>query len=191
MNRHWWIGGLLGMTYSAAPSLCAWTATAYVTTCWLRKARMHKWASVSMMTCSWEFYRLAQLQHLNTGYAWYITWLVSVALSVSMFVDTMGELLLILQENTTLLNGLTDIARVLEQMRIQWNQPINENNLPPLQHGQKYNNLTLHCAVCQEDFGGNELHRELPCTHTFHAACIDPWLLRRSPTCPLCRHALL
>jgi hypothetical protein len=174
-----------------APRISTWAAIAYVTTCWLRRARLHTWACFSMLTCSWEFYRLSQLQHLPAGYAWYITWLLSVGVSVSMTIDCFGELLLILQENTTLFYGLTEIARVLDQMRLQWNQPLNENNLPPLKHGRDLKHMTMHCAVCQEDFCGNELHRELPCTHTFHAACVDPWLLRRSPTCPLCRHVLM
>ncbi|KAI4773045.1 hypothetical protein E4T52_11966 [Aureobasidium sp. EXF-3400] len=29
--------------------------------------------------------------------------------------------------------------------------------------------------------------RVLPCDHKFHPACIDPWLLNVSSTCPLCR----
>jgi hypothetical protein len=27
--------------------------------------------------------------------------------------------------------------------------------------------------------------RVLPCNHSFHPACIDPWLLNVSGTCPL------
>ncbi|KAI8648668.1 RING-type domain-containing protein [Fusarium keratoplasticum] len=38
-----------------------------------------------------------------------------------------------------------------------------------------------------EDFGGDVELRSLPCGHSFHPTCIDPWLLERSLTCPLCR----
>ncbi|KAI8720194.1 RING-type domain-containing protein [Fusarium sp. LHS14.1] len=43
------------------------------------------------------------------------------------------------------------------------------------------------CSICTEDFGRGVEFRALPCGHRFHPACIDPWLLQRSLTCPLCR----
>lgn len=43
------------------------------------------------------------------------------------------------------------------------------------------------CAVCLEAFQPGDTARELPgCGHTFHAACLDPWL-RTKPLCPVCR----
>ncbi|KAM6536429.1 hypothetical protein FALCPG4_002434 [Fusarium falciforme] len=45
------------------------------------------------------------------------------------------------------------------------------------------------CSICTEDFGRGVEFRPLPCGHRFHPACIDPWLLQRSLTCPLwCVH---
>lgn len=46
------------------------------------------------------------------------------------------------------------------------------------------------CSICTEDFTTGEDVRVLPCNHKYHPACIDPWLLNVSGTCPLCRHDL-
>ncbi|KAK3724107.1 hypothetical protein LTR37_001229 [Vermiconidia calcicola] len=43
------------------------------------------------------------------------------------------------------------------------------------------------CSICTEDFVTGEDQRVLPCDHRFHPACVDPWLLNISGTCPLCR----
>jgi Ring finger domain len=60
-----------------------------------------------------------------------------------------------------------------------------------------------HCSVCMEDFLAAEVGceeqavdvaadddlLEMPCAHIFHAACLEPWLKKRT-TCPACRYAL-
>lgn len=46
---------------------------------------------------------------------------------------------------------------------------------------------TQGCSICTEDFEIGQDQRVLPCDHRFHPACIDPWLLNVSGTCPLCR----
>ena len=43
------------------------------------------------------------------------------------------------------------------------------------------------CIICLEEFKEKELHRTLPCLHTFHASCIDPWLLKSAGLCPICK----
>ncbi|CAL9773561.1 unnamed protein product [Musa acuminata subsp. burmannicoides] len=46
---------------------------------------------------------------------------------------------------------------------------------------------SLDCAVCLSTVDEGETLRMLPaCQHTFHAECIDRWLLSSS-TCPVCR----
>jgi hypothetical protein len=50
----------------------------------------------------------------------------------------------------------------------------------------------LTCAICLEDFvPGSSLVRELPCTHIFHPECIDPFLMRDSSLCPVCKKSVL
>jgi len=43
----------------------------------------------------------------------------------------------------------------------------------------------LGCSICTDDFERGQDVRLLPCNHKFHPACIDPWLLNVSGTCPL------
>jgi len=42
------------------------------------------------------------------------------------------------------------------------------------------------CTICLEDFEFDEELRMLPCSHCFHKACVDHWLLRQQRRCPLC-----
>lgn len=44
---------------------------------------------------------------------------------------------------------------------------------------------SLECSICLDDFVQREEIRALPCSHRFHPACIDPWLLNISGTCPI------
>ncbi|OVA04262.1 zinc finger protein [Macleaya cordata] len=45
----------------------------------------------------------------------------------------------------------------------------------------------VECAVCLGNLEEEEIARVLPsCNHTFHATCIDLWLMSHS-TCPICR----
>jgi hypothetical protein len=44
-----------------------------------------------------------------------------------------------------------------------------------------------NCAVCMEKYDDTQLTRILPCKHSFHASCVDEWLMKSSAICPLCR----
>ncbi|MED6185220.1 hypothetical protein PIB30_054927 [Stylosanthes scabra] len=45
----------------------------------------------------------------------------------------------------------------------------------------------VDCAVCLESLNTGDKCRLLPmCKHSFHAQCVDTWLLK-TPFCPICR----
>ena len=41
------------------------------------------------------------------------------------------------------------------------------------------------CSICLETFIEGDAHIHLPCSHSFHSACLDPWL-RTCGVCPYC-----
>lgn len=45
------------------------------------------------------------------------------------------------------------------------------------------------CPVCICDYEENDNLRVLPCSHVFHADCVDQWLAVNA-TCPLCRKSI-
>ncbi|KAL4784838.1 hypothetical protein BJX76DRAFT_204093 [Aspergillus varians] len=50
-----------------------------------------------------------------------------------------------------------------------------------------HSNPHMECAICMEDFGGDDSIRALTCGHIFHAACLDPWFTKWQARCPLCK----
>ncbi|KAF5200760.1 Ring-h2 finger protein atl32 [Thalictrum thalictroides] len=52
---------------------------------------------------------------------------------------------------------------------------------------EKVSSSSADCAVCLENFRMGDKCRLLPiCKHSFHAECVDSWLLK-APICPICR----
>ncbi|OMP10145.1 Zinc finger, RING-type [Corchorus olitorius] len=61
------------------------------------------------------------------------------------------------------------------------------HKLPCYDYNAKDKGSTIDCAVCLENFKMGEKCRLLPlCRHSFHAECVDSWLLK-NPICPICR----
>lgn len=60
----------------------------------------------------------------------------------------------------------------------------NNDDVVPSQIGRQT------CPICIVDFAEGDDIRVLPCDgkHCFHQQCVDPWLLKLSSSCPICRH---
>ena len=95
--------------------------------------------------------------------------------------------------STTVADSLKDL---LSQAEINAHNPI--TTVPPIytskshyisttttQEAPRFDDGSLACSICVEPFAEGESTRVLPCGHDFHPACIDPWLLSVSGTCPL------
>lgn len=52
------------------------------------------------------------------------------------------------------------------------------------------NDSQSRCAICLENYNVGELVRTIPCLHSFHRNCIDPWLAERA-ICPVCKHSAI
>jgi Ring finger domain len=65
--------------------------------------------------------------------------------------------------------------------------PQQEEQQQEQQHQQ--HNTTM-CLVCQCDYVDGDELRILPCSHTFHRQCVDPWLLDHD-VCPSCREPIV
>lgn len=46
------------------------------------------------------------------------------------------------------------------------------------------------CSVCLEQYQVGDVVRTIPCFHSFHASCIDPWM-REKAECPVCKHSAI
>ena len=42
------------------------------------------------------------------------------------------------------------------------------------------------CAVCRDEFAPGDVLKTMPCFHSFHGACLEPWL-KINATCPICK----
>lgn len=66
------------------------------------------------------------------------------------------------------------------------------NELCPLRCPANGNVISTEdsCSVCSDAIQDEQLHRQLPCEHVFHAPCVDQWLMVHK-NCPNCRRELV
>ncbi|EIW67344.1 hypothetical protein TREMEDRAFT_33719 [Tremella mesenterica DSM 1558] len=67
-------------------------------------------------------------------------------------------------------------------------RPVSSGDMPLSARGMD-EGAQDQCPICLLDFEEGDDLRVLPCEreHVYHQACIDPWLLQVSSSCPLCR----
>jgi hypothetical protein len=52
---------------------------------------------------------------------------------------------------------------------------------------QQHHTAAKTCHICLEPYELHQSVRTIPCFHTFHCECIDPWLASKA-VCPVCKH---
>ncbi|XP_035247674.1 E3 ubiquitin-protein ligase Praja-2 isoform X1 [Anguilla anguilla] len=63
------------------------------------------------------------------------------------------------------------------------------DSLPQITVLEDHSGQDQCCAICCCEYVKDEVTTELPCHHIFHKICVTLWL-RKSGTCPVCRHVL-
>jgi len=48
-----------------------------------------------------------------------------------------------------------------------------------------------NCVICICDFDNGDAITVLPCGHGYHKECIEPWLIKKSALCPICKQSIL
>lgn len=66
----------------------------------------------------------------------------------------------------------------------------NDELLRPKRSSESGHQETPSCSVCLESYREGETVRTIPCFHTFHKSCIDPWLAEKAE-CPICKHSAI
>lgn len=64
------------------------------------------------------------------------------------------------------------------------------DNISPLTNTKSSSSHRTACAICLEQFQIGDTVRTIPCFHTFHTSCIDPWLQKKA-ICPICKHSAI
>ena len=115
-----------------------------------------------------------------------------------------------------LINNILDLQDIVDGVDDEYNTPpmfnafrvmaamLNNNMIDILQQSRTQLDLfscieylendktcTEECCICFESLSEKDtIICKLPCNHTFHIGCIEPWL-NINTTCPKCRFCLL
>ena len=90
--------------------------------------------------------------------------------------------------STALSHGVDDDDNYGYTQRHQPEQHDNDGLL--LAPGATGNLSSRACPICLEPYRMGDQVRTVPCFHSFHTECIDPWL-RQQAICPICKYTAL
>lgn len=83
--------------------------------------------------------------------------------------------------------ALLNVAARLSETHPRGLNRIQINQIPSFKfETNRHRGDQTSCVVCMCDFEDRQTLRHLPCSHKFHAKCVDKWLKTNS-TCPICR----
>lgn len=86
------------------------------------------------------------------------------------------------------------IDQLMQQQQPRGPPPASEEsikNLPRIQVGSDWfkNQDITDCSVCKDEFEIDQTLVQMPCKHSYHPECIEPWL-KTNGTCPICRYSI-
>ncbi|XP_065207042.1 E3 ubiquitin-protein ligase RNF38-like isoform X2 [Planococcus citri] len=83
--------------------------------------------------------------------------------------------------------ALLHVAERLSEEKPRGLNKVEINQIPSFKFDtEKHHSDQTTCVVCMCDFEEQQTLRDLPCSHMFHAKCVDKWL-KTNRTCPICR----
>ncbi|KAK7595088.1 hypothetical protein V9T40_001521 [Parthenolecanium corni] len=83
--------------------------------------------------------------------------------------------------------ALLHVAERLSEEKPRGLNKVEINLIPSFKFDlEKHHSDQTTCVVCMCDFEDQQILRDLPCSHMFHAKCVDKWL-KTNRTCPICR----
>ncbi|XKL64357.1 hypothetical protein PGB90_004443 [Kerria lacca] len=83
--------------------------------------------------------------------------------------------------------ALLHVAERLSEEKPRGLNKVEINQIPSFKFDtEKHHSDQTTCVVCMCDFEEQQILRDLPCSHMFHAKCVDKWL-KTNRTCPICR----
>lgn len=85
-----------------------------------------------------------------------------------------------------LMNNVSNNTRLHEDVKNIATTEILDKNTILIKHDDPA--IKDSCSICLEGYDENSIIRKLNCSHIFHKDCIDPWLLKESYKCPICRN---